>query len=346
VNSSPSGPVLRIGTLGAAAITPAALIQPAKITAGVEVSAVAARDRGAAERFAGKHGIGRVHDSYDDLIADPEIDAVYVPLPNGLHGRWTIPALRAGKHVLCEKPIAANATEAAEMKQVADETGLVLMEAFHWRYHPANLRLFQLVADGAIGDVTRIDAAICFPLIGRGGDIRWRADLAGGALMDAGCYPVNMVRAVAHAAGLGEPEVTSAEAKLTRGTKGRGVVDRAMRGELRWDLGRATGSVQCSMLSSKLLALSLDVRGTEGRLQVRNPIMPSLFGRLSGQTAQGRISERSSKEKTYTCQLEAFVGAVQRGEPFPSTAEDGICNMATIDAMYRAAGLEPRVPSA
>src|SRR5438034_8273763 len=120
---------LRLGVLGAARIAPAALIKPARKVADVEVAAVAARDRAKAETFARKHGIGRVHDSYDSLLADPNIDAVYNPLPNGLHGRWTIAALEAGKHVLCEKPFTANADEAIEVAKVEARTGLVVMEA-------------------------------------------------------------------------------------------------------------------------------------------------------------------------------------------------------------------------
>src|SRR3954453_3465142 len=127
---------LRIGILGAARIAPAALIKPARRVDEVEVAAVAARDRVKAERFASKHGIPTVHDSYESLLDDPTIDAIYNPLPNGLHGRWTIAALEAGKHVLCEKPFTANADEAEQVAEVEAATGLVAMEAFHYRYHP------------------------------------------------------------------------------------------------------------------------------------------------------------------------------------------------------------------
>src|SRR4051794_39249214 len=126
---------LRIGTLGAARITPGALVRPAARRGDAVVVAVAARERQKAERFAGKHQIPTVHDSYRALLADPEVEAVYNPLPNGLHGYWTIAALEAGKHVLCEKPFTANAEEAEAVAAVAERTGLVVMEAFHWRYH-------------------------------------------------------------------------------------------------------------------------------------------------------------------------------------------------------------------
>src|SRR5215510_12427319 len=125
--------VIRIGVLGAAQIAPAALIGPAMDNAEVVVAAVAARDVSRAQAFAAKHGIPRVHDSYEALIADPDVDAVYNPLPNGLHGRWTRAALEAGKHVLCEKPFTANAVEAREIAASAAASNRVVMEAFHYR---------------------------------------------------------------------------------------------------------------------------------------------------------------------------------------------------------------------
>ena len=139
-SSDPTTP-LRFGILGAARIAPMALIQPARRVPEAQVVAIAARDGAKARAFAAKHGIPRVHESYDALLADPELDAIYNPLPNGLHCEWTIRALRAGKHVLCEKPIASNASEAQQMADAARETGRVLVEAFHWRYHPLAKRV-------------------------------------------------------------------------------------------------------------------------------------------------------------------------------------------------------------
>src|SRR2546422_5295627 len=127
---------LRFGILGAARIAPMALVRPAQRVPEASVLAVAARDPERARRFAARHGIPRVHPSYDALLADPEIDAIYNPLPNALHAPWTIRALAAGKHVLCEKPFAANAAEAGGMARAAERSGRGLMEAFHSRYHP------------------------------------------------------------------------------------------------------------------------------------------------------------------------------------------------------------------
>src|SRR5256885_6357900 len=177
--------LLRVGVLGAARIAPNALIKPARDVAEVEVTAIAARDKAKADRFATKHGIPRVHDRYDALLADPDIDAIYNPLPNGLHGKWTIAALEAGKHVLCEKPFTANADEAVEVAKVEARTGLVVMEAFHYRYHPLAARLVEIVHDGMLGTIEHIETSMMFPLLPRG-DIRWQLGLAGGSTMDVG----------------------------------------------------------------------------------------------------------------------------------------------------------------
>ena len=147
---------LRIGTLGAARITPAALCKPAARLPGAEVVAVAARDEGRAQKFAAKHGIATVHGSYEALLADRNVEAVYNPLPNGLHGKWTLAALAAGKHVLCEKPFTANAEEAEQVAAAASASGLVVMEAFHYRYHPLVTRLLEIVRD-ELGPIRRVE---------------------------------------------------------------------------------------------------------------------------------------------------------------------------------------------
>jgi predicted dehydrogenase len=322
---------LRFGILGAARIAPAALLRPARDLPAATVVALAARDRTRAETFARRHDIPRVHTSYADLLADPEIDAVYNPLPNSLHCEWTVRALEAGKHVLCEKPIASNADEARHMAEAAEKTGRVLMEAFHYRYHPLAARMREIVASGELGRIRRIEAALCFPLLRRG-DIRFDLSLAGGALMDAGCYAVNCVRFLADA----EPEVVSARARLS--SPG---VDRRMDAELRFE-GERTGKVTASLLSSSLLRLSARVVGDEGELAVFNFVMPQLFHRLRVKTPRGSRSERVAGDATYTCQLRAFIRAVREGAPFETDAADAIANMRVIDAIYRAAGLEPR----
>ena len=323
---------LRFGVLGAARIAPMALIHPARRVAGATVHAVAARDVAKANAFAAKHGIPKVHASYHTLLADPEIDAVYNPLPNGLHCEWTIQALRAGKHVLCEKPIASNADEAQRMADAARETGRKLVEAFHWRYHPLAERVRTILASGALGAPRHYEAALAFPIGFLRNDIRWRFDLAGGAMMDVGCYTVSMLR---HTAGA-EPEVQSANALLWSPQ-----VDRRMEARLRFADGR-TGALLCSMWSRTLIKASLRVECERGELRVFNPIGPHVYNRLTVRGPNGTQKERVGGESTYTCQLRAFVDHVRNDAPVPTGPDDAVANMRVIDAVYRAAGLEPR----
>ena len=325
---------MQIGVLGAARIAPTALIKPAKTNADVVVAAVAARDVSRARAFAAKHGIARVHDSYEALIADPDLDAVYNPLPNGLHGKWTRAALAAGKHVLCEKPFTANAAEAREIAELAAKSDRVVMEAFHYRYHPLALRIEEIIASGELGKLQRVEAALCFPLP-NSSDIRYNYALAGGATMDAGCYAVHMVRTF----GGSTPEVVSAQPKL-RDPR----VDRAMTAEVRFAEGH-TGRIRCSMWSPRLLEISAHVVGDQGELHALNPVLPQLYHRLSVRSSTGKRVERFPRRASYAYQLDAFAAAVLRGEPVKTTPEDAIENMIVVDAIYRTAGLPLREPS-
>jgi len=324
---------IRFGVLGAARIAPQAIIKPAAGSADASVVAVAARDRAKAAAFAAKHEIPHVHDSYAALLADPEIDAVYNPLPNGLHAEWTIAALDAGKHVLCEKPFTANAAEAREVKAVADaHPDQVVMEAFHYRYHPFAARLQEIVQSGELGTIQRVETAMCFPLIHRN-DIRWDYGLAGGATMDVGCYTIHCLRLLAGE----DPQVVSAAAQL-KGPK----VDRAMIAELAFPSG-ATGRIHCSMWSTSILKLGARVIGDKGEMKVRNFTMPHLFGKATVSTEAGTRSEVAGKERTYVRQLDAFCGAVLRGEDTNLTPpSDSVTTMEVIDAVYTAAGLPLR----
>src|SRR5258708_6952320 len=275
---------LRIGTLGAAKITPAALIRPARLIDGVEVTAVAARD--------------------------------------------------AGRHVLCESPSPPSAEGAASVAPHADASGLVVMEAFHYRYPPMAERVLDIIASGVLGPIRHIETSLCFPLPVRG-DIRYRLDLAGGATMDAGCYPIHQLRLLAGA----EPTVVRARALFS--SPG---VDRAITADMRFDDGR-TGRIVCSMFSLKLLKLAVRVVGDDGRLDVINLQMPQRWNRVTIRTGGVRSHERVRGEATYTYQLGAFRSAVADGAPVLTPPADAIANMRVIDAVYRAAGLQPRQPS-
>jgi len=321
-----SGQPLRIGVLGAARIAPMALVAPARRTGVARVVAVAARDPGRARTFAARHGIPIVAESYEALLAHPDVDAVYNPLPNSLHAVWTIRALEAGRHVLCEKPFAATAAEARSMAAAGERSGRVLMEAFHYRYHALFERVLAAVRGGDIGPLRHVEARFVIPIV-RAGDIRWRRELAGGALMDAGCYAMSMVR---HVAGT-EPEVTAASARWTRGG-----VDRWTQADLRFP-GDVTGRITCSLLSFPPLAIALVVRGDRGTVRVFNPVAPQFMNRLRISTPNGTRAERVRGEPSYDMQLRAFVAAVRDGRPFPTDPRDAIGNMAAIDSVYAAA---------
>jgi predicted dehydrogenase len=325
---------MRIGILGAARIAPTALVRPAREVDGVEVGAVAARDRGRAQAFADRHGVSAVHDSYADLLADPSIDAVYVPLPNGMHAKWTSAALEAGKHVLCEKPFTANAAQAREVAAAAEKAGTVVMEAFHYRYHPLAQRMADIVHSGELGAVERVETAMCFPLP-KFSDIRYDFDLAGGALMDAGCYAVHLLRLLSPA----EPAVATARATTLRRD---GRVDRAIAAEFTLP-GGATGRIRASLWSSALLRIRARVTGERGTMTVTNPVVPQLPSRFTVHVDGQRRRERfAGAAPTYVHQLRAFAAAT-RGEPTNLTPPpDSVATMSLIDDIYTACGLPLR----
>ena len=301
---------------------------------------MAGRDRTRATDFAAKHGVARVHDSYDALVADPDVDAIYNPLPNGLHGRWTAAAIEAGKHVLCEKPFAADADEAEQIAAATAGTGLVVMEAFHYRYHPFFARVLELAATlGPLRDVS----ARMIALVPDRHDIRYRLDLAGGATMDVGCYAIHQLRTVvgstAEGASSAAPTVTSARAKVM--TPG---VDRAMRAELAFG-DRVTATMECALLAAQAPVAWLRVVGEEGRLQARFPTRPQL-GWITTRVRGGRARREQVKGgTTFEHQLAAFRDAVVDGRPTLTPPADAAANLRVIDDVYRAAGLAPRSPT-
>jgi predicted dehydrogenase len=328
--SDGGGPV-RIGILGVAPIAQRSVIKPANGNVEVVVVAVAARDVARGQAFATKHGIARVHESYEALIADPDVDAVYNPLPNALHGKWTRAALDAGKHVLCEKPFTANAVEAREIADLVAKSDRVVMEAFHYRYHPFALRVEQIIASGELGTLQRVEAADCYWLRNSSANA-YNYSTGGGALMDLGSYVVDMLRAF----GGSTPEVVSAQAKLRSPQ-----VDRAMTAELRF-AGGHTGRLRCSLWSTDPPHYTARVVGDRGELRL-NPLIP--FQQFSVRSADSHRVERFFKARTtYDYQLDAFAAAVLRGGPVKTSAAEAVENMTVIDAIYRAAGLPIREP--
>jgi predicted dehydrogenase len=321
---------LRIGVLGAARITQDALIAPAATVEGVEVAAIAARDRARAEEAAQRHGIGTVHESYEALLGDPGIQAIYNPLPASLHGRWTRAALDAGKHVLVEKPFTANADEAREVQAAAEASGLVVMEAHHSSHHPQTRRAAELVASGVLGELESAEASFIVP-IPPGGDIRWNLALGGGSLMDLGCYPLRWLRDVLGVA----PTVVSATASDRDG------IDAAM--DARLDYAGTPGRVRAAMWSGKGVSIGIELRGSAGVMKVRSPYAPQNRGRIKVDGPEGlRIREHADPRSSYSFQLEAFRDAALSGGPNITDAAAAVETMTAIDAIYRAAGMSPR----
>jgi predicted dehydrogenase len=327
---------VRIGTLGTARITLPALIAPARQVADAVVTTIAARDPERARAYAAQHDIPEVRDSYEAVIADPGVDAIYNPLPNSLHALWTLKAIEAGKHVLCEKPFTSNAEEAETVAAAAKASGVVVMEAFHYRYHPLAARMSEIAhgADGGhgeLGPVGHVEASLHFP-IAASDDIRFSYELGGGATMDGGCYAISCLRML----GPGEPEVVSAQAELS--SPG---VDAAMTAGFFFP-GGATGRFDVSLWRDRPFTADVQVTGERGSMRVVNFMAPHNGHELEVTVEGQSRREQIPGDPTYTYQLRAFAGAVLRGDPFPTTAQDAIVNMRLIDDVYRAADMPLR----
>jgi len=330
--------LLRIGTLGSSRISEPALIEPAASVPEVTVAAVATRDKARADAFALRHGIPKAYGSYEDLLADPDIDAIYNPLPNSLHGPWTLRAIAAGKHVLCEKPFASNAEEAAQVADAAAGSGLVVMEAMHYRYHPLTRRLSELVAE--LGPVRHLQCWTSF-VIADPDDIRYDFDLGGGALMDGGCYAIDCLRLLGASERQSEPSVTGALADPVAPDPGGAAADRSMAVRLAFP-GGATGWFESSFTMDGEFRADVHAICQDGQVRMENFIFGHK-GRLVA-TRNGSVvaDEQGGGDSTYVGQLRAFAAAILKGDPVPTSAAHAVVTMRVIDDAYRAAGLLSR----
>ncbi|MEM7433586.1 MAG: Gfo/Idh/MocA family oxidoreductase [Myxococcota bacterium] len=323
---------LRLGVLGAARIAPFAVLRHAEKLDDVAVVAVAEEYHSEKHlrSYASKHRIAQTYRSFDALLSRPDIDAVYIPLPIGMHADWCIKAIEAGKHVLCEKPFAANADEVERVLQAARTTDLVVAEAMHFRYHPLVDRVRDIIRSGEIGAVQHVEATFCawWPFT----DFRFDYETGGGCTIDMGCYPIGFIRAVTEE----EPAVTSATAGL-HGT----LIDRWMRAKMQLPSG---GDVQLlvSMRSRHVFSLSIEIRGSRGSIRVFNYVKPEVGHRLKVRTDAGVRRERVPGGSTYGSQLASFAEAVRTGTPPLTTVADSLKNMRVVDAVYRAAKLPVR----
>ncbi|WP_370942367.1 Gfo/Idh/MocA family protein [Amycolatopsis sp. cg5] len=325
---------LRIGVLGAARISERAIVLAAQET-GSRLVAVAARDRDRAEAFAGKHGVERVLGSYAEVLADPEVEAIYNPLANGLHASWNLAAIEAGKHVLTEKPFASNAEEAAEVRDAAVKADVVVLEGFHYLFHPVTRRLHDLLDSGELGELRRVEATMVIPAP-KEDDHRWSLPLAGGALMDLGCYLLHAHRMLARWGG-GEPQLVAARGEERQGKPG---VDEWIDADLAFPNG-AAGSARCNMAGEQRV-MSLRIIGSRGEATAANFVLPQRDDRIFVTTAAGSRVERLGTRPTYFYMLEAFIARLREDKPLPIDPDDAVATMQLIDACYRSAGFEPR----
>jgi len=315
---------LRWGILGAASIAIRRVIPAIARSHSGAPHAVASREEGRAREVAGRFGMRRAYGSYEALLADPEVDAVYIPLPNSLHRPWTERAAAAGKHVLCEKPLGVTAADAAAMVEACARARVVLMEAFMYRFHPQIGRLGALVRSGAIGDPWLVRAAFTFG-VGAGPNIRLEQALGGGGLLDVGCYCVNISRLI-----LGEPRAAFAAAEYEHD------VDVRLAGALLF-AGYRMALVDCGLRAP--YRQECEVVGSEGSILLCRPFQPEEDpAELIMRGARGKPEERIALPgaNQYVLMIDHFA-AVVAGEPARHPPQDAIANMRVLDALARAA---------
>jgi len=318
---------VRIGILGAAKIAPPVVINPSRDNPDFEVVAVAARDPERAKAYAAEHKIPNVAKDYDALVRRDDVDLVYNALPPGGHARWTIAALNAGKHVLCEKPFAMNAAQVRRMQEAAAKSGRKLVEAFHYRHHNVMKRAVEIARSGELGTVTRIDADFSVPIPYREGELRWTREQGGGALMDLGCYPTHALRSVMGS----EPKVLRATCVMEHD------VDVTTKAEL--EFAGVPATLSCSMKPERFGA-TLKLTGEKGTLEIVNYLAPQMGSRFTVTLGGAERKEPTAGDATYVAQLKELGEVLLRGKDQLITNPDSLGNMSAIDAIYAAAGVE------
>jgi predicted dehydrogenase len=315
--------VMSTADIGMKKVTPAIAA-----AANCEVVAIASRDAERAAQAATQLGIPRSYGRYEDLLEDPGVDAVYIPLPNHLHAEWTILTAEAGKHVLCEKPLAMNAPEAEHVVAACADADVALMEAFMYRFHPSWAHVAHLVESDVVGDLQAVHTWFCY-FNDDPDNIRNSAEAGGGALMDIGCYAVNLSRMLFD----GEPASIQADVRR-ESVSGVDVLTSAVLG---FDRGHASFTVSMRSEPHQRVVIV----GTRGRIEIEIPfnIPPDIPTRVT-LTAGGDPPVDPETEvltfapkDPYTAQAEAFAAAILAGAPVPLPPEDAVANMRVIDAI-------------
>jgi predicted dehydrogenase len=317
---------LKWGILGTARIAQTLFIPGVRAGNLTEVVAVASRDESRAQAMAAELDIPRAHGSYERLLADPDVDAVYLPLPNSLHVEWTIAAARAGKHVLCEKPLAARAADAERMAHACQQAGVLLMEAFMWRHHPQHQRVRELIESGVIGEPNVVRSSFTYVInrhLPSGPNVRLASDLEGGSLMDIGCYAVNTARLF-----FGAEPVTVAGQQILDEASG---VDAAFAGILEFPNER-----QALIDSSfrQYPANRYSVEGPDGVIWVEKAYRPDADpGRIHVLHGGAEEVQEVPPSDQFANEADHFARSVSAGRLLPP-AEDGVAQARAIEALY------------
>jgi len=316
-----------MGVISTANIGRNQVIPAIHASSNAEVVAVASRELDRAREFAEKTAIPRFYDSYDALLADPEVDAVYIPLPNSLHPEWVIRAAQKGKHILCEKPLATSAALCREMQTAADAHRVTLMEAFMYRFHPRTERLFELVASAVAGEIRIIRSAFTFKLLSTD-NIRFFPELGGGALYDLGCYCVDVSRRLARS----EPIEAQAFAQWNE----RGV-DNALQGSIRFANG-VSAHFDCSFLMER--REFVEAAGTDGAIASSSGTFVNSTDEVEIIQYRGRepqVVHRVKGDNHYRLMVEHFADAAQGRVTLRYGIDDSIGNLRVIEALYESA---------
>ncbi|OIB02771.1 oxidoreductase [Paenibacillus sp. LC231] len=327
---------LRFGIMSTARIARNSMIPGILKSERCEVGAVASRNAEKASELAERYHIGKYYGSYDELLEDPDIDAVYIPLPNHLHKPWTIKAAQAGKHILCEKPAALTEADVREMAEVAKAHNVLFAEAFMYRYHPKHARVREIIESGEIGQLRGIHGSFTFNNAEDKSNVRYSKDMGGGSIYDVGCYPISAARMIYGQ----EPKAVTAHAFFSEEHDG---VDMMVHGMVEFEDGLGL-TFECGMWTYS--KCSLEIAGTDGRIE-----LPSAFGwermedmaQICVHTARGSREEKVGIYNHFALQADAMAAAVMDGTPLPYGPEDAISNIRAIEACLQAARSSSRV---
>jgi predicted dehydrogenase len=316
-------PTLSWGLLGTARIN-RAVIPPLQASARNRLVAVASRTQARAEAHAAEWGIARALGSYEALLADPSIDVIYIGLPNGLHAEWAVKAMRAGKHVLCEKPLATTVADVDAIAAASAETGRITAEAFMYRHHPQTALVRRLVRDGAVGELRLIRGAFTF-LHAREQDVRWDPDMGGGSLWDVGCYPVSYARFVIGA----EPVRVKGWQRLAPGG-----VDETFVGMMEFSGGVLA---TCDSGFRSPFHTRIEIAGTKGQLRLSNPFKPALGDTVELVRPSGTETIVAPDQDLYSGEIENLADAILDGASPEVSLADSRGTVAAIVALYESA---------